>query len=238
MRATPSDVAAPSSIRAWVTGVPLAVRALTSGIAPTSMSVVASSRSRRSSEVSSTPNGVASVRAGAGAGAASAGVASSASGTRVSFIAAPSKGLSARAPPLLTRNGSEEPEVRVEDGVAEEQRDDRAECEERDERNAHLPRRRSVAAHENCRRHERSEETDHECDGDGGTEHRTEQERELDVAHAEPLRIGEHDQEEGARRDERPDEPGERRVDRRVRDESGRGRREHDPIRDDAVVRV
>src|SRR6188508_2679329 len=236
MRAMPSEVAAPSSMRACVTGVPFAARARTSGSTPTSISVVASSRSRRSSDVSSTPNGVASVRAGAGA--ASAGVASSASGTRVSFIAAPSNGLSACASPPLTRYESEEPEVRVEDRVAEEERDDRAQREERDERNAHLPRRRSVAAHEDGCRHERREETDHERDGDGRTEHRAEKERELHVAHPEPLGIGEHNQEERAGRDQRPHEPREGRVDGRVRDEGDRGSREHDPVRDDAVVRI
>ena len=48
-----------------------------------------------------------------------------------------------------------------------------------------------------------------------GTEHRTEKERQLHVSHAEPLGIGEHDEEERAGGDERPCEPRGARVDQR-----------------------
>ena len=65
MRATPSEVATPSSISACVTGVPSTVRPRTSASASGATSAVCSSRSRRSSAVSSTPNGVASERPGA-----------------------------------------------------------------------------------------------------------------------------------------------------------------------------
>ena len=66
--------------------------------------------------------------------------------------------------------------------------DDRAEREERDERHAHLPRRRRRAANEDSGGHERREEPDHEGDRHRRAEHGAEEERELHVAHPEALR--------------------------------------------------
>ena len=71
-------------------------------------------------------------------------------------------------------------------------------------------------------RNERGEKADHQRDRDRRAEHRAEQERELHVAHPEPLRVREDDEEERAGGDERPHEPRGARVDRRVRDERDR----------------
>ena len=74
-------------------------------------------------------------------------------------ICGSSKGLSARAESALDASRSEEAEIRVEDLLAEEQRDDRAERQERDERHAHLPRRCAVPGDDEHRRRARGRRT-------------------------------------------------------------------------------
>ena len=129
-------------------------------------------------------------------------------------------------------------QVRVQQRVAAEQGDDAAEREERRERDPHLPRRAAVAGEEHDRRHERREHPDHQRDRHGSPEHRTEQQRELDVAHAHPLRVGERGQEQEERGAEARRAPtprsGASRSARRARSRPRAAR----PVRDDPVLEV
>ena len=87
-------------------------------------------------------------------------------------------------------------------------------------------------------RHERRDHPEHQADADEPPEHRAEQQRELDVAHAHAGRVGERGHEQEAGGAERAERPLGARVERRLRDEHDRRRREDDPVRDDPVLEV
>src|SRR2546423_5137610 len=72
-------------------------------------------------------------------------------------------------------------EVCVQECVACEERNDRAEGQERRERDAHLAGGGSVAGEEDDARDEPGQHPDHQADRDEAAEHRSEDERRLDV---------------------------------------------------------
>jgi hypothetical protein len=108
------------------------------------------------------------------------------------------EGVIGMAPARLDASAvSEQREVGVQNGVAEEEREHSAQRQERHERDAHLAGRGgAVPPDENGSGNERREEPDHERDCHGRAESGTEQERELHVSEPEPLRIREHDEKE------------------------------------------
>ena len=69
-------------------------------------------------------------------------------------------------------------------------------------------------------------------------EHRADQERELDVAHAHAARVGERREEEKAGGAERAERPLRRRIGDRLQPEHGSRSRQHDPVRDDPPLEV
>ena len=76
--------------------------------------------------------------------------------------------------------------------------------EERYERDRHLAGAGAVADEEDGRRHERGDEPDHQRERDASPEHRAEQQRQLDVAHAEALRVHERGGEQEGRSSRAP----------------------------------
>ena len=119
-----------------------------------------------------------------------------------------------------------------------EQRDDRADGEERAERDAHLARLRPVACEQHERRDEGDDHPEQDRDRHRAAEHRAEKERELHVAHSHPGRIRERREEESPGGAEGRDRPLRARPQRRLRDEDDRGGGHDDAVRDDPVLEV
>src|SRR5439155_765636 len=92
----------------------------------------------------------------------------------------------------------ERAQIGVQEGVAREERDDRAEGEERRERYAHLAGGGSVAGEQEDAGDEPRKHPDHQGDRNLTAEHRAQQERELDVTHAHPAGVGERCDEQEA----------------------------------------
>ncbi len=85
---------------------------------------------------------------------------------------------------------------------------------------------------------EAGEHADHQRDRQRPAEHRAEQQRELDVAHAHPLRVRESRGEQESGGAEAGDQPLDARMQRRLGEEHDRGGRHDDAVRDDPVLEI
>src|SRR5256884_7207101 len=132
----------------------------------------------------------------------------------------------------------ERAQIGAEELVARKQRHDRAERQERRECDPHLPRSPPVPGEQHDARDQREQHAEHQPDRDQLAEHCAEQERELHVPHAHPGRVGEGGDEQEARGAERAERPRRAGIEQGVPDQHDRGRREHDPVRDDPVRQV
>jgi len=119
--------------------------------------------------------------------------------------------------------------------VACEERDDQAEGQERGEGDAHLAGGGSVAGEQEDAGDEPRKHPDHQGDRNFTAEHRAQQERELDVAHAHPAGVGERCDEQEAGGAEGAERPFRARLERGLREQHECGRRQDDPVRDDPV---
>src|SRR4051794_18597327 len=220
-RATPSDVATPSSRSACENEPP-------SERARTLASV--SSGSRPVSPISSAISALRAPFAGGAGGDVSplsdeSGCTRRSSGWLSKFIGA-------------TAFVSADRQVPVEDAVAGEERHHAAEGEKRAERDRHLAGGAAMTGEQGDRGHKRREHGEQQRHRHRPPQRRAQQEGELDVAHAHPARVGERgeQQEEGGA--EAGEHPLRRGGERRLGGQDGRGRGQHDPIWDQAPLEI
>src|ERR1051325_6509652 len=228
VRAMPSGEATPSSSTACENAMPCFARPRTSASLSPGTSPVASIRSATSSASSLTGKDDGSSPPAACCSARP----ERSFGGRSRSMRSLERGIG-RTP--LGAESLEGAQVGVEQRVARKQRDDRAEGEERCERDAHLARLGAVPGEQEDAGNEPGDHPDHQADCHGATEHCAQEQRQLDVPHAHPAGVGERRDEEEARGAQRAQRPLGARLERRLRDQDDRRGGQDDPVRDDPV---